>query len=318
MAKKKFIIVSWGGIGDAIVSIPALKAFRLKNPDYKIILYYPNMGHKDIFLNSPYIDSMKPLKLRSVLLHPTHLFAFITWRYPNSLLAKTVKRWATEYVLLWFQHIPLTWAYQKHVIDIVPEIFDLKLSDRSIEFFLTEKEENAAIERLRQYKDTVFMHIHSKSSPNHHWSMEKWEQLIKELPQFTFIQYGSLNEPQIKGALDWRGKTTLREALCLLKHSSTFVGVDSSFSHATSGFKVPGVVLWGDSSPLYWGHDNNINIYKKTECSPCYYDLWGSSCPYGNICMNLISVEEVKEALIKQVNSRYSEKQPETAIATAF
>ena len=152
------------------------------------------------------------------------------------------------------------------------------------------------------------MHIHSKSSQNHHWELENWEELIKQLPDYTFIQLGLKTEPEVKGALDWRGKTLFREALCLLKYADSFVGVDSNMAHATNAFDMPGVVLFGDSSPVHWGKPNNINIYKEVECSPCYYELWHERCPYGHECMKLITVEDVKKALIQQMNRRLKEK----------
>jgi len=159
---------------------------------------------------------------------------------------------------------------------------------------------------MAPYKNTVLMHIHSRSSVNHHWPIEKWEALIEALPDCTFIQIGNKDEKYVKGSLDWRGKTQLRDAFCLIKHAHTFVGVDSSFAHATNAFGLPGVVLFGDSSPVHWGHENNINLYKKVSCSPCYYYIGSNPCPYGHECMNTIDVHEVRAAVLHQLASRSS------------
>ena len=148
------------------------------------------------------------------------------------------------------------------------------------------------------------MHIHSRSSNNHHWAIENWGNLVRQLPEFTFIQLGMPDEPAVEGAIDWRGKTSMREAFCLLKYAASYVGVDSVHAHVSNAFDLPGVVLFGDSNPALWGHDNNINIYKGIRCSPCYYHLWGATCPYGNTCMKLITVDDVKEALLKQMAKR--------------
>ncbi len=134
--------------------------------------------------------------------------------------------------------------------------------------------------------------------------MEKWKELVRQLQDYTFIQLGHKDEPHVEGALDWRGKIGLREGFCMLKYSTSFVGIDSSFAHATNAFGLPGVVLFGDTSPVYWGHDNNINIYKNVFCSPCYDYSWGDPCPLGHECMNQITVDEVKLALIRQVRRR--------------
>jgi len=300
----KIIIVSWGGIGDAIVSLPAIRALKEKDPSKKIILFYRNMGHEAVFRNNPYIDALHPVKLSALLFRPAYLAAFLVWRYPGTFLAKVLNRWKVDYVLMHFQHIPLTWIYKKNVIDIVPDMFNVTLRSRKIELFFTEQEVAAAKEKLKPYKNVIFMHIHSKASPNHHWNITNWEELVQQLPEYTFIQFGGLNEQLVKGAVDWRGGTILREALCLLQQCDSFVGVDSSFSHATAAFQTPGVVLFGDSDPMYWGHSNNINVYKAVECSPCYYELWGRSCPYGNKCMKQISVDDVKQSLMRQMSKR--------------
>lgn len=289
---KEFIIISWGGIGDALVCTPTYRALKEACPDHKIIVYYQNKGHEAVFRNNPHIDSLRALKIRSLLRYPSHLYAYLFNR-------KKVK-----YTLMHFQHIPLTWAFNKSVKDIVPEIFDLKLKDNTIQMFFSRGEEEIARLRLSQYRNVVLMHIHSRSSPNHHWAMENWNELVRKMPDYTFIQIGHTNEPSVEGAIDWRGKTGLREVMCLLKYADSFVGVDSFLSHATNAFNTPGVVLFGDSSPVYWGHDNNINIYKNVICSPCYYHLWGSPCPYGHECMKNITVGEVQEALVRQVNGK--------------
>ena len=86
------------------------------------------------------------------------------------------------------------------------------------------------------------------------------------------------------------------------KHSLNH-GVDSFFGHVASAFDITGIILFGDSSPFVYGHDNNINIYKSLPCSPCFELLGGSSCPYNIACMKEISIEmvsnEIREILLK-------------------
>jgi len=236
------------------------------------------------------------------------------WRKPRHFFWMIFNRERINANLLSFQHIPPTFIYSKSIKEIIADIFDLKLNNTNVRLFFTEKEDKAAISRLSAYKNVVLMHIHSRSASNHHWRMENWNSLVKQLPDYTFIQLGHDDEPLVEGALDWRDKTTIREMLCLLKHSTSFIGVDSSLSHATNAFDLPGVVLFGDSSPVFWGHDNNINIYKKVTCSPCYYYLYAAKCPYNHECMEAITIDEVREALIKQVTKSNERIKPGSKI----
>ncbi|MCE3228477.1 MAG: rfaQ 5 [Bacteroidetes bacterium] len=305
---KKIIIASWGGIGDAMVITPTLRAIKELHPKHKLIVYC-NPNHYPVFKNNPHIDSLRVLGLGTLLLRPGAFISWIKYLYPKTFISWLLKPFGQKYILTAFQHIPLTWAYKKSVIEIVPEIFEIELKHKKIEIFLNEQEDRKAREVFAGYKNPILMHIHSRSSSNHHWDMDKWAELVKQLPDYTFIQCGHTDEPYVEGAVDWRGKTELRDAICMLKYATSFVGVDSSFSHATNAFDLPGVVLFGDSTPVIWGHNNNINIYKGIPCSPCYYDLGTRPCLYSNECMKLITVEDVKEAVIKQVNVSNQRKQ---------
>lgn len=291
-SKKNVVVVTWGGVGDVMVCTPSLRAIKERYPDRRLIVYCLNKHHRDVLLNNPYIDSLRLVGVWYMWKYPVHLYAYLF--KPESL----------KHYFMRFQHIPLSWLYEKNVKEIVPEIFaDLQVSveHNTVQLFFTREEEDRARKALVFYRNVVLMHIHSRSSANHHWSLEKWEELVRSLPEYRFIQIGHHDEPAVNGVLDWRGKTTLREALCLVKYADSFVGVDSSMAHATNAFNVPGVVLFGDSSPVHWGHDNNINIYKNIRCSPCFYYLDADPCPYGHECMNHITVEEVRNAIIRQL-----------------
>lgn len=290
--RNKFIILSGGGVGDAVVATPTYEALKKAYPQYKIIVYCKNIGHYTVFSNNPNIDSLRILKASDM------------WRYPYHLYLFLFNRKKLGYYNMQFQHIPLTWIYEKNVKEIIPEIFGLEVKNPKAQLFFTKKEEERARTLLQPFPKPVLMHIHSRSSQNHHWQLEKWEALVNELPGYSFIQMGNTDEPLIKNAIDFRGKTTLREALCMMKYAYSFVGIDSNFSHVTNAFDIPGVVLFGDSSPLFWGHSNNINVYKNVSCAPCYYDLWSKPCPYGHECMTTITVEEVKNAFLLQAEKR--------------
>jgi hypothetical protein len=209
-----------------------------------------------------------------------------TERYPFHLFAYIFNRKLVKYIPLSFQHVMLyPYIFTKNVKEIIAEIFDLTIQSNNVEIYLTEKEERIARQRLLKFGIVVVLHVHSRSAMNHLWKVENWVQLVKSLPEYTFIQVGHKDEPHIAGAVDLRGKT-----------------VDSNFSHVTNAFNIPGVVLFGDSSPIHWGHDNNINLFKALVCSPCYYFLRYCKCPYDHECMNQITVEEVRAALIAQVS----------------
>jgi ADP-heptose:LPS heptosyltransferase len=291
---KQFVLIAWGGLGDSLICTPAYRALRETYPDHKIIVYYPGKGHRDVLLHNPHIDSLRALKKSAMWRYPLHFFAYVFNR-----------RELMKAHFMHFQHIPPSSVYNKNVVDLAAEILGVPLERRNVQLFFTEEEDTWARNALAGRQNIVIMHVHSRTSPNHNWRMENWVELVRQLPEYTFVQLGNAQESSsIEGALDWRGKTTLRQALCLIKHADSFVGVEASLAHATSAFDVPGVVLFGDTSPAHWGHENNINIYKEVSCAPCFFRLGGLPCPYNHECMELIMVEEVKEALVRQMGLR--------------
>ncbi|OQP54228.1 hypothetical protein A4H97_22280 [Niastella yeongjuensis] len=301
---KNIIVTTRAGLGDVLLITPALRAVKECYSDHKLIVYCLKKSHREVLLNNPYIDSLRLLPPLYLWRYPYHLFSYLfnnSRRQGHFFDTQKLKHYSMRP-----NAIPVSWLYNKNVKEVVPELFsdlDVRLENKNVQLFFTKREEAKARHRLAPYRNTIIMHVYSRTSVNHMWSIEKWEALVRELPEFTFIQVGMEDEPRVKGAIDWRdNKMGIRDIFCLLKYATSFVGVESCMGHATNAFGLPGVVLFGDTSPVHWGHDNNINIYKNVRCAPCFHHLNGDPCPYTHECMRLITVEDVKAALIRQVN----------------
>ncbi|HWK03642.1 MAG TPA: glycosyltransferase family 9 protein [Puia sp.] len=283
--KKAIAVYIKGGLGDAIICTSPILALREKFKDQKIHLFCKTDMHKQVYLRNPGIDrvwgaswfTLTVLQLcidlrLATLYKPDYYPPF----YPP-FISKTVAETASE------------------LIGVLPG------EDRA-QIFLTEKEDKKAIRALSAYKNPIAMNITSRTTENQEWEFPKWEELVRQMPDYTFIQLGSSDEPEVAGAVDWRGKTNFRDALAVVKHCRSFVGIPSSLSHATNAFDIPGVVLFGPASPDVWGHANNINLVKQLRCSPCIDQIFKSPCPYERACMKSITVEEVRQALLTQLS----------------
>lgn len=288
MKKDVIRVLTWGGLGDVMLSTPSFESLKNAKPSPKIVVYYRTIPHRDILKNNPFIDELKPLNrifyvrsfLSSLIRQPKK---FITFNY-GSLFPSLYYR------------IPAT--------RIIGEMLGCTVTSSRLSVYLTNEEDQEALTYLARYRAPVIINITSRTSSNQHWPVELWESLIKRVPLNDFIQIGTESENLVKGAVDLRGKTSVRQALALVKHAHSFVGVVSGFSHATNAFGTPGVVLFGPSTPVIWGHTNNINIYKSLACAPCIDSLFKNECPYGTACMKSISVEEVAFALQEQLQRR--------------
>ncbi|RBL88148.1 glycosyltransferase family 9 protein [Chitinophaga flava] len=284
MEKKIFRIVVKGGLGDVLLLTPTMKAIKQTYPNSKIMLFCFNERQKSIFENNPHVDKV---------------YTTSFWSNPISYIRVSMK-WGKFYKDFYGGLIP-TVFYNENAKMLIAGLYDVELQDDKVQVFLTQQEEEKARQLLSKYKNPVLLHITSKTSKNQEWKHSNWDELITSMPDCTFLQLGVMKEEKVEKAVDLRGLLSFRETLALIKYASSFVGVNSSFSHATNAFDIPGVVIFGPAQPDIWGHPNNINIYKPMRCSPCLDLIFAAKCPYDKACMDRISVTEVREALRSQL-----------------
>lgn len=289
-----FQITSGLGLGDAVLMTPSFRAIKDRFPGSKIVVIARPLM-REVLKHNPYIDRLPPLWVGCF----HRFFAFVR--------RKTIHR-------LRYGYLGPSLFYQKKAAEIIAEMMGLKLDDYSTEVFLTKEEEEKARRLLAAYKNPVIIDPSTVLSRNKLWFVDRWEELVKSMPEFTFIQLGIKGEePFINGAVDMRGRTQIREAIALVKHALCYVGVDSFLAHVAAAVNTPGVILFGASSPSIWGHDSNINIYKQKHCSPCIDVLRQYACPYERKCMESITVEDVREAILRQVRKNSPIESPVAA-----
>lgn len=94
------------------------------------------------------------------------------------------------------------------------------------------------------------------------------------------------------------GKTTLKEYFALVKRASLVICANTGAMHIASALGTPLIVLQGPTDPDKWGPwgEKHIMIRKALDCSPCSYLGFEFDCK-DRRCMDLITVEEVKQAL---------------------
>lgn len=283
MRRKVFQIISWGGIGDAILTTPSFRAIKERHPLSKVIVYCGAKNHWDVFANNPYIDRLRLAKLRSAPLQ------FLKFHLNKG-----------RFYMPQYGMFNLSFHYVGKAVDVVAEMFFVELQDKNMKIYLTEDEAAWAKAFLKDYPNAVTIHISPYCSANKAWPLDRWEELVARNPQFSFLQLGLAQDTRVPGAFDLRGRTSLRQTFALIKQSTCFAGIESGLAHAAAAVGTPGVVLFGPSNPEPWGHSTNINLYAGLSCSPCIDILKGDACPYGAPCMTSISVDDVSRALRKQ------------------
>jgi hypothetical protein len=132
---------------------------------------------------------------------------------------------------------------------------------------------------------------------NKEWYPERFQQVVDALAgRFTFVQLGLATDPPLAGAVDLRGRTSLREAGAVLANSLAFVGLVGFLMHMARAVGTPAVIVYGGREhPSQSGYAGNRNLFSPVPCAPCW--LW-NTCPFGVTCMDRIPADEVAAALL--------------------
>lgn len=137
---------------------------------------------------------------------------------------------------------------------------------------------------------------------NKEWDPVRFQQVVDALSgRFNFIQVGSASDPSVRGAIDLRGQTSIRETAAIIKNSLFFIGLEGFLAHLARAVDTRAVVVYGGrSNPSKTGYPCNENVLNQPECSPCM--RW-SACDFGHRCMQDIHPQHVVAA-VERLESR--------------
>ena len=253
------IFILDGGIGDIICSTPMIERARKEFPNKKIIVrtFYP-----DVYFHNPNVDVLYSANSINDM--------FEKWVKPLKDYKSILKRDLYNF--------PTYSMFPGKVSEIWCKLYDIPYDGDNTKLYLTKEEEEESIQFLKSFDREVILiqpfssrFIGNPGQPlteNKDWFAESWQEVVKEL-QFSYdiVQVGGKNEETIKGvSFNVSGTTNFRQTMALVKNSLTFVTLDSFINHVGPAVGKPGVVLFGRSNPLTFGHDMNSNIWIKESC----------------------------------------------------
>lgn len=200
----------------------------------------------------------------------------------------------------------------EHNLDILRAV-GIRAVYKKSELFITDEHETFAKEFYTNNglseKDFVVC-IHSGAGyPSKRWLPKKWAQLINALRQqfnAEIVIIGTKDDKTVSDnikeiaktkVIDAVGKTTLNGLAALLKKANLFIGTDSGPSHIAAAVDTPSVILYsGTNDARQWAPLGKkiIIIQKELPCRECEK----LKCA-NNVCMDLITVNEVMEAAKK-------------------
>jgi ADP-heptose:LPS heptosyltransferase len=138
---------------------------------------------------------------------------------------------------------------------------------------------------------------------NREWYPQRFQELCAELRiDVRVVQIGSSSDMKLEGAIDLRGKTSLRQTAAVLANSLVFIGLAGFVMHLARAVDCRSVIIYGGrEKPAITGYVANKNLYQQVRCAPCWLR---NACEFNHKCMDMITVEQVIAATADQI-SRY-------------
>lgn len=140
------------------------------------------------------------------------------------------------------------------------------------------------------------------------WPHDRFQIVADALKsEFDLIQLGTASDPELPGALDLRGKTSVRQAAAILSASQLFIGLATGLVHLARAVECRSVVIYGGrEDPTRSGYCANENLYWDGPCAPCWLR---NDCNFDRVCMSDIHPEQVIAAVRRQ-QERYGTPLP--------
>lgn len=125
---------------------------------------------------------------------------------------------------------------------------------------------------------------------------DRLQAVVSELARSRrIIQVGHPADVLLEGAVDLRGKTSIRQTAAVLSQARLFVGAEGGLMHVARAVECPAVIIYGGRLwPEQTGYICNANLVNRPPCSPCWQ--W-NRCDFGHVCMLAIEVADVVNAV---------------------
>ena len=280
-----------GGIGDSLMSTPALRLLKQIRPQIRIVFYTP---YVEAFRGLPFLDEVRPLEdypHPSAVWSPAKPRVVMYFNITDGYRDRGVE-------LLYEGSLPP----RRHIARIFGDQLGLNVRDVRPSCVFDEA-------LIRQYQKAwadlprpwVVVNRKSTNGPNKNWMGEHWDRLIASLlNRYTVIEIGAgpdqsdpVRHPHY---VDLSGKLPLDRFLAAVAAGDIHVGPVSGPVHVAAAAGKPSVVIYGGyEHPDCSSYPENINIYTALSCSQCWLQI--EPCPYDRVCLSRISPERVEEAI---------------------
>lgn len=317
-----FLFIRPGGIGDAVLLIPALNVLREKFTDIHITVL-AEKRNASAFKLCPYIDEVlhynKPKELFKAL-RGNYSVVIDTeqWHRLSALVARFTGApvsigFGTNEREKMFAH-SIHYSHDDYEADsflnlLTPLGIAETCGIRTPFLVVPEISKIKAEKLLESLACRPFVSVFPGASiPERRWGMENFAAVAQRLSAkgIAIVVVGGKGEKTDGDritdggrGLNFAGKTSLIETAAIIEKSTVLLSGDSGVLHIGVGLGKPTVSLFGPSNIRKWAPigEKNIVICKNLPCSPCAKFGYTPICPINAKCMVDITVSEVAVAV---------------------
>jgi len=319
---KSVLIIRPGGIGDALLLAPLIRALRVKYSDASIsilaesrnagafslipsfdrLLIYDNFRNFIQLFLSRYdliIDTEQWHRLSAVIarLVPSYMKIGFGTNERKSLFTHQVTYSHEDYEGQSFLNL-------LHPLGM-HESFDYSSPFLSIPNLAT-SEITPLLGSLKSQYISIFP---GASITERRWEINKYRELVLRLDHYGIscviiggIEDQSSGEAIVSGTfgLNLTGRTSIAGTAAIIHKSRLLVSGDSGILHMGVGLGIPTVSLFGAGIVKKWAPkgENHLVLSRNLSCSPCTIFGTTPDCIYRVRCLEEISVECVYEAVV--------------------
>lgn len=276
------------GIGDVVMSIPTLEAFKRQYPKWTTT-YITTDGAAQVLRYAGLLDRIVVVENKTVTeLYPdppvdtSDFELVVNWIGRVEFNENTIDHHRADLFLKYLNTV--LDEYDMDTVQIpddyqIPEL-ELSGSDR--------KWANQYLERRGYTRGPLIGCQLNASQSTRTWDINKWMELTELVPAATFMvfsdkrEYIDLEFPH--NVINASSTLNAREYIALIALCDLLIGTDSSGLHIGALFRKPSIVLEGSTDVFkhikYYDQDN-ICVLRSTKthnCSPCYDYLIAKDC----------------------------------------
>ena len=317
----RILIRSSNWLGDAVMSVPAIRAIKAGRPDAHVTVAAP-LKIAPVWKLIPEVDEIIPLN-RNSLFHAVRLIKKRR-RFDVAVLLPNSLRVALE---TWLAGLPRRVSYRGRsrcflLNQIIPEPPRTgPLEHQSIRYLRIASECGAETSNSKHptpnaqvpnpNKTLIGLCPGAEYGPAKRWLPERFAEVAATVSVqlgVRWILFGTKNDAAIgeqiantlgDHCMNRIGQTTLEQLIDGLRSCSLLLTNDTGTMHLAALLGVPVVAIFGSTEPHLTGPLGACHtiLRRHVECSPCFL----RNCPIDFRCMKAISVQEVVDAVLSNL-----------------